>query len=79
MFCLCLALLYALFGEVQNKIKNEFIVNRYVADKDMRVSLSFEADDVQYRIARGLAKGKTSYLELYEGENDITKSTISET
>ena len=45
----------------------------------MRVSLSFEADDVQYRIARGLAKGKTSYLELYEGENDITKSTISET
>lgn len=43
--CLCLALLYALFGEVQNKIKNEFIVNRYVADKDMRVSLSFEADD----------------------------------
>lgn len=77
--CTFLALLYALFGEVQNKIKNEFIVNRYVADKDMRVSLSFEADDVQYRIARGLAKGKTSYLELYEGENDITKSTISET
>lgn len=32
-------MLYALFGEVQNKIKNEFIVNRYVADKDMRVSL----------------------------------------
>lgn len=77
--CTFLALLYALFGEVQNKIKNEFIVNRYVADKDMRVSLSFEADDVQYRIARGLAKGKTSYLELYEGANDITKSTISET
>ena len=45
----------------------------------MRVSLSFEADDAHYRIARGLAKGKTSYLELYEGENDITKSTISET
>ena len=77
--CTFLALLYALFGEVQNKIKNEFIVNRYVSDKDMRVSLSFEADDTQYRIARGLAKGKTSYLELYEGETDITKSTISET
>ena len=45
----------------------------------MRVSLSFEADDAHYRIVRGLAKGKTSYLELYDGENDITKSTISET
>lgn len=45
----------------------------------MRVSLSFEADDTRYRVARGLAKGKMSYLELYEGEKNITKSTIAET
>jgi DNA repair exonuclease SbcCD ATPase subunit len=77
--CTFLALLYVLFGEMQNKIKNEYIVNRYASDKDMRISLSFSANDQSYRIVRGLAKGKQSYLELYENETDITKSTISET
>lgn len=77
--CTFLALLYALFGEMQDKIKNEHIVNRYARDKDMRVSLSFDAGDLHYRVARGLARGKTAYLELYEGEKDVTKSTIAET
>lgn len=77
--CMMSGLVYALFGEMQNKIKNEHLVNRYVKDKDMRVSLSFDADEAHYRVARGLAKGKTSYLELYEDEKDITKSTIAET
>ena len=52
--CMFLALLYALFGEMQNKIKNEFIVNRYASDKDMRISLSFSVGKSEYRIARGL-------------------------
>ena len=52
--CMFLALLYALFGAMQNKIKNEFIVNRYASDKDMRISLSFSVGKSEYRIARGL-------------------------
>lgn len=77
--CMVSGLVYALFGEMQNKVKNEHLVNRYVKDKDMRVSLSFDADDRHYRVARGLAKGKSAYLELYEDERDATKSTIAET
>jgi len=77
--CMMAALLYALFGELQTKVKNEHIVNRYVSDKDMRVSLSFSAGGAEYRIARGLKNGKLSYLELYENGADATKSTIAET
>lgn len=80
---LFMSLLYALFGQLQNKIKNENIVNRYATDKDTRVVLAFDIDGQQYKIVRGIAKGKTSYLNLYQidndNENDITQSTISET
>ena len=77
------ALLYVLFGQLQTKIKNENIVNKYSIDKDMNLVLYFLVDDNQYKIRRGLAKGKSSYLELFkiedENEIDITKSTIPET
>ena len=74
------ALTYVLFGQVQDRIKkNENIVNRFVQDRDMRVSLTFYVDGKPYRIVRGLNKGKTSYLELYAGDSDVTKSTIAET
>lgn len=77
--CMFTALLYVLFGEVQDKLKNEYIVNRYASDKDMRISLTFNANNSNYRIVRGLNKGKQSYIELYENDTDITKSSIAET
>ena len=74
------SLTYVLFGQVQDRIKkNENIVNRFVSDRDMRVVLTFYVDGKPYKIIRGLNKGKTSYLELYSGADDITKSTIAET
>lgn len=77
------ALLYVLFGQLQTKIKNENIVNKYTKDKDMDLVLSFSVDGEDYKIRRGLAKGKSSYLSLLKvvdgSEVDITKSTIPET
>lgn len=80
---LALSLLYALFGQLQSKIKNENLVNKYAGSKDMDVALTLAVDGEKYKIRRGLAKGKNSYLELFrlDGGNDvsITKSTILET
>ena len=73
------ALLYALFGQLYGKIKNENVVNKYASDRDMRVSLQFDVDGQPYRVVRGLAKGKNSYMELYSGDDDVTKSSIAET
>lgn len=74
------ALAYALFGEVQSKVrKNENIVNRYADDKDMRLVLTFDVDGDGYRVVRGLNRGKFSYLELYKGDINLTKSSIAET
>ena len=77
------ALLYVLFGQLQTKIKNENLVNRYSENKDMALALSFAVDGQSYKIRRGLAKGKSSYLEVFQlddgNEHDITKSTIPET
>lgn len=78
------ALLYVLFGQLQSKIKNENVVNKYSRDKDMLIVLTFSVDGKQYKVRRGLAKGKSSYLELLKidssgVESDITKSTIPET
>lgn len=76
------SLTYVLFGQIQSGIKHQNIVNRHAKDKDMRLVLDFSVDDVDYRIARGLNKGKNSYLNLYKidgDEVDITLSTIAET
>lgn len=77
------AVLYVLFGQLQTKIKNENLVNKYVKDKDMDLVLTFSVDGEDYKIRRGLAKGKSSYLQLLKVEDgkdiDITKSTIPET
>ena len=64
------ALLYVLFGELQSGIKNESVVNKYTGDRDMRLSLEFDVDGTPYRVVRGLNRGKTSFLELYAGDND---------
>ena len=77
------SLLYVLFGQLQTKIKNENIVNKTGDNKDMILSLSLSVDGQEYKIRRGLDKGKTSYLEIFKiddgSEVDLTKSTISET
>ena len=72
-----------MFGQLQTKIKNENLVNKYVEDKDMDLVLTFSVDGEDYKVRRGLAKGKTSYLSLLKIDNgnevDLTKSTILET
>lgn len=73
------ALLYTLFGQLQKDVTNKNVVNKYVDDKDMRLSLEFDADGQRYRVVRGMKGGRLSYLELYLFDEDITKSTIAET
>lgn len=78
------SLLYALFGQLQNKIRNENLLNRYVGSTDMSIDIVFSVDDVDYRIIRGLNKYKMSFLNLYRieqdgSEVDLTKSSIGET
>lgn len=77
------ALLFTLFGQLQDEIKNKNVVNRNAVDKSMRLVLDFSVDASNYQVIRGLDKGKNSYLELYETtseeKKDITKSTIKET
>lgn len=77
------AILFALFGQLQEKIKNENIVNRYSSNNDMQLTLEFSVDECKYKIIRGLQKGKSSFFNLYRieetNEIDITKSSIAET
>lgn len=80
---IALGLTYGLFGTLPFKLKNENIVNRYSGDRNMRICLYLKSDGVEYKIARGLNRGKASYCNLYRMENgeevDITKSSIAET
>ena len=80
---LYLSLLYALFGQLQTKIKNENLINRNVKSKDLAVVLEFSVDNINYKVRRSISKGKISALELFRYEQDeyvdITKSTIAET
>lgn len=76
------AMTYALFGKVgseEDDIKNEYIVCKFSDDRNLRVTLYFDVDGKSYAVTRGLAKGKSSYLELKNGETDLTKSSIAET
>ena len=50
----------------------------------MRLVLQFSADGEDYKVIRGLAKGRSSYLSLLKTgkdgkEADLTKSSIAET
>lgn len=78
------SLAYALFGQMQdNDMKNKNIASRFSSSKNMDVVLTFSVDEKHYKIRRGLVKGNSSYLELYEvkdgKESSITRSTIAET
>ena len=77
------SLLYVLFGKLRGQIKNENLVNKYTKSKDMCLVLWFSVDNEDYKIRRGLTKGKATFLELLKIEDgkevDLTKSTIQET
>ena len=78
------ALLYALFGQLQTKIKNSNLHNRYSDDPVLMVSLDFDIDKTKfYRITRGLNKYGQSYCYVYrlneKEEKNLTKSSIAET
>lgn len=77
------ALLYSLFGQsFFSKMKNENIVNRQSASRDMRLVLWLDIDGISYKIARGISK-KTTFLNACKIENDteedLTRSSIAET
>jgi DNA repair exonuclease SbcCD ATPase subunit len=76
------SIVYALFGQLPFKLRNDNICNRYVKDKNVSVTLAFDSARRHFRVVSGM-KGRTSYCNLYEivkgEEKDITKSTIAET
>lgn len=80
------SLLYALFGQLQTKIKNENLLNRNVDSNEMEVAVLLSVDKKVYKICRGMAGKKSSYLSIFsadastgESVDDLTKSTIAET
>jgi len=81
--CLGGALIFSLFGQTQEDIKNANIANKYVDDKEMRVVTYFDIEDKHYKVASGQNKYGGMYCQLYEiadGEEiDLTKSTMTET
>jgi len=80
-------ILFALFGQTLNNIKNENIPNRFVsADEKTVVKLWFKVDGVQYIVESGLLanKGRNQYCHLYKydeqgNEIELTKSGMRET
>lgn len=79
------SILYVLYGQIQNNIKNENIKNKYVGKKEtMLVSIDFFVDSTHYIVERGLEKGKSSFLKIlrkYQTDEefaDISKSSIAE-
>lgn len=79
---LFLSIVYALFGQLSDKLRIENITNWFSTDRSTRVALYFETNGVEYKVVSGITK-KQSFCNLYElqdGEEvDITKSSILET
>lgn len=77
------ALIFCLFGETQNGIKNENIKNRYSESKDVRVVVYFDIEDISYKLITNLNKSNQVSCLIYqidgETEIDLTKSTLMET
>ena len=77
------ALLFSLFGETQDSIKNANFANKYVNSKEVRVVTYFQIEEKDYKVASGFDKRGGPYCQLYEivdGEDvDITRSTMTET
>ena len=77
------ALVYCLFGDLQNSVKNENIHNRYVNSKEVRVVTYFSIEDDKYKVASGFNKYGAPYCQISkiedENELDLTKSSMAET
>lgn len=77
------ALLWGLYGQLSDSPKAENIANRCISEKDVRVVVYLNVDDVEYKAATSLnkhAQGAFSLAKIEEGkEIDITKSSIAET
>ncbi len=79
-----LALVYGLFGEFPNKVKNENIANKYLDDKNVKVEIELDVDGVPYRLVTSQNKRGQSSFDLFKQEEDGTeidlcKSSIDET
>ena len=77
------ALVFSLFGQTQENIKNGNIANKYIGSKEVRVATYFQIDTHSYKVVSGHNKNGTPYCNLYEiidgEEHDLTKSTMTET
>jgi DNA repair exonuclease SbcCD ATPase subunit len=80
------SLIYCLFGDLPNHVKNENIHNKYVPGKEVRICAYFDVDKTSYKVASGFDKYGSPYCNLSEfladgsgEEKDLTKSSIAET
>lgn len=77
------SLVFALFGQTKDGIKNENIHNKYIPGKDLRVVAYFDVEKRSYKVASGFNSSGRPYCELHElvdgKEEDLSKSSIAET
>lgn len=77
------ALLWGIYGQLSDSPKAENIANRCIPEKDVRVVVYLNVDDIEYKAATSLNKRAQSAFSLARIENgkeiDITKSSIAET
>lgn len=78
------ALVFSLYGQSKDNIKNSNIANKFINSKEVRVVTYFDIDGKSYKVASGHNKNGQPYCQLYEidedgNEVDMTKSTMSET
>jgi DNA repair exonuclease SbcCD ATPase subunit len=77
------ALVFSLFGQTKDNIKNENIRNKYINSKEVRVVTYFDINEQSYKVVTGHDTKSRPYCHLFEivdgNDIDITKSTMSET
>lgn len=78
------ALVFSLYGQSKDNIKNSNIANKFIGSKEVRVVTYFDIDSKKHKVASGHNKNGQPYCQLYEidddgNEIDLTKSTMSET
>ena len=78
------ALVFSLYGQSKDNIKNSNIANKFINSKEVRVVTYFDIDGKSYKVASGHNRNGQPYCQLYEidedcNEVDMTKSTMSET
>ena len=77
------ALVFSLYGQTKDNIKNSNIANKYNNSKEIRVITYFNINEHDYKIISGHNKYGNPYCQLIEyinnEEHELTKSTIIET